>query len=182
MGSAKRQIEITEFFSKEQERLRKYIRSRLTDMSEMDIEDLLQDLFLNLFNKADISLHIENLAAYIYRSIQNRIIDYLRKKNKALSLDEIIAPGEGSVSALGDMIADPRADVEKRLIQQELYDTIFAAINKLESKQKAVWIATEIENYSFRELSLLWEEPIGTLLARKHRALKNLQVALKDYK
>jgi RNA polymerase sigma factor (sigma-70 family) len=182
MALAQRQTEIADFFSKEQERLRNYIRSRLTDMSEMDIEDLLQDLFFNLFNKADISLHIENLAAYIYRSIQNRIIDYLRKKNKALSLDEIIATNEGSVSALGEMIADPRADVEKRLIQQELHDKIFAAINKLESKQKAVWIATEIENYSFRELSLLWDEPIGTLLARKHRALKNLQAALKDYK
>jgi DNA-directed RNA polymerase specialized sigma24 family protein len=51
---------------------------------------------------------------------------------------------------------------------------------KLEPKQRAVWIATEIEGYTFKELAAKWEEPIGTLLSRKSRATKILRKLLKD--
>ncbi len=180
MALMERQIEIVDFFAKEQNHLHDYVRSRLTDISEMDIEDLLQDLFINLFNKADISLHIENLAAYVYRSVQNRIIDYLRKKKKTTSLDEMINQTDGRT--LNDTMSDPSADVEKSLDRQELYEKLYEAINALEPKQRAVWIATELEEHSFNELAQMWDEPIGTLLARKHRAVKKLQALLKDYR
>jgi RNA polymerase sigma factor (sigma-70 family) len=180
MALMERQAEIIDFFSKEQDHLHDYVRSRLTDISEMDIEDLLQDLFINLFNKADISLHIENLAAYIYRSIQNRIIDYLRKKKKTTSLDEIVLQADGKT--LNDKISDPNSDVEKTMDRQELQEKLYEAINNLEPKQRAVWIATEIEDCTFSELSQMWGEPMGTLLARKHRAVKKLQEALKDFR
>jgi RNA polymerase sigma factor (sigma-70 family) len=178
MSLIERQTEITVFFTKEQERLRNYIRSRLVNMTEMDIEDLLQDLFLNLFNKADISIHIENLAAYIYRSIQNRLIDYLRKKGKTVSLEENTNDGK----ALADLLFDPNYDVDKEFSNRELRSKLYDAVHGLEPKQRAVWIATEIEDYSFRELSVKWDEPIGTLLSRKHRAVQSLQTALKDFK
>jgi RNA polymerase sigma factor (sigma-70 family) len=180
MGLKQRQSEIVEFFAKERDHLHNYVRSRLVDMSEMDIEDLLQDLFLNLFNKADISLHIENLTAYIYRSIQNRIIDYLRKKKKTLSMEEFSAYTDSKT--LNDRLFDPHSDVEEKMAQQELHQKLYEAVNSLKPKQRAVWIATEIEERSFRELSLTWNEPMGTLLARKHRATKILQEALKDFR
>jgi RNA polymerase sigma factor (sigma-70 family) len=180
MALMERQTEIVDFFAKEQDHLHSYVRSRLVDISEMDIEDLLQDLFVNLFNKADISLHIENLAAYVYRSVQNRLIDYLRKKKKTLSLDEISVHADGRF--LSDKFFDPNSDVEKALAQKELRQELYEAINGLEPKQRAIWIATEVEEYSFRELSLKWGEPVGTLLARKHRAAKKLQTSLKDFR
>jgi RNA polymerase sigma factor, sigma-70 family len=180
MALKKRQNEIVNFFTTEREHLHGYVRSRLTDISEMDIEDLLQDLFINLFNKADISLHIENLAAYVYRSIQNRIIDYLRKKQKTLSLDDMITNTEGRT--ITDTLFDPNSNVENQFTRQELRQKLYEAVNHLEPKQRAVWIATEIEEYSFNELSLRWDEPIGTLLSRKHRAVKNLQAALAEFR
>jgi len=39
-------------------------------------------------------------------------------------------------------------------------------------------IATEFDGRSFRELSEAWEIPIGTLLARKSRALRKVKDAL----
>ncbi len=57
---------------------------------------------------------------------------------------------------------------------------MFQALDELEPKQRAAWIATEIDGYTFRELAEEWGEPIGTLLARKHRATNALQKALKD--
>jgi DNA-directed RNA polymerase specialized sigma24 family protein len=43
-----------------------------------------------------------------------------------------------------------------------------------------VWIATEIDGYTFRELSKEWGLPMGTLLVRKHRAVAALQKELRD--
>lgn len=46
--------------------------------------------------------------------------------------------------------------------------------------QRAVWVATKIDGYSFKELSVKWQEPIGTLLARKSRATTKLRKLLQD--
>lgn len=44
----------------------------------MDIEDVIGDIMLNLFNKADVTARVENLAAYIYRTLYNKAIDGLK--------------------------------------------------------------------------------------------------------
>ena len=54
------------------------------------------------------------------------------------------------------------------------------AIGKLEPRQRAVLIATELKGKSFRDLSEEWGEPMGTLLSRKSRAVKNLKSMLRE--
>ena len=44
--------------------------------------------------------------------------------------------------------------------------------------QKAIVIETEFEGRSFRELADEWNIPIGTLLARKSRALQKIRKEL----
>ena len=55
------------------------------------------------------------------------------------------------------------------------------AIGRLEPRQRAVFIATELNGMSFRVLSEQWHEPLGTLLSRKSRAVKALRGMLKDF-
>ncbi len=81
---------------------------------------------------------------------------------------------------LGDYLPDPGADIETLLARQDLRERLYAAISQLPPKQRAVWIATEIAGHTFAELSEQWDEPLGTLLARKHRATKTLQALLND--
>ena len=45
---------------------------------------------------------------------------------------------------------------------------------------RAVLIATELKGKSFRELSEEWDEPMGTLLSRKSRAVKTLRKLLEE--
>lgn len=54
------------------------------------------------------------------------------------------------------------------------------ALDVLDPKQRAVFLATELDGKSFKELSALWDEPIGTLLSRKSRAVKALKKMLND--
>jgi len=57
-------------------------------------------------------------------------------------------------------------------------------MDRLNINERAVVIATEIEGFTFKELSEMWDVPLGTLLAQKSRALAKLResLPLKEYK
>ncbi|WP_378954951.1 RNA polymerase sigma factor [Pelosinus sp. sgz500959] len=171
------QKDIVEIITNERNRFLQYVRRKITDISEMDAEDIVADVIFNVYNKVDLQYHIENVLAYMYRSIKNRMTDYLRQSSKQISLDKM---DEASGITILETLIDTHADIEMNLQQTELRDQLYAAVMKLEPKQRAVWIATEIEGYTFKELSEKWGEPIGTLLSRKSRAGKVLKKILKD--
>ena len=156
----------SQFFQKEYFRLVRYVRRLIDDAADRDAEDIVQDVILSIFDKADVTIPIENLAAYVYRSLRNKVIDIFRKREEILSLS--------------DVIGDARSDTERVVERKELMDFVFRAIDSLPDVQRAVFIATEIEGWSFRELSEEWEIPIGTLLARKSRALQHIRKKLTE--
>lgn len=155
---------LSDFFQKEYHRLVRYVRCLIDDAADRDAEDIVQDVMLSIFDKADVTIPIENLAAYVYRSLRNRVIDIFRKKEDVLSLS--------------DVISDTRYDTEQEVERKELMDNVFWAIDSLPDEQRAALIATEFEGWSFRELSEEWDIPIGTLLARKSRALQQIRKKL----
>jgi RNA polymerase sigma-70 factor (ECF subfamily) len=155
---------LTDFFRRERLRLVRYVRSLIEDAGDRDAEDIVQDVMLSIFDKADVTIPIENLAAYVYQSLRNKVVDIFRKKKDVMSLEEVIYEA-GS---------DPARTVEKK----ELIEHVFNAMDLLPPEQRAIMIATEFEGRSYRELSEEWNVPMGTLLARKSRALNKIKQEL----
>jgi len=152
---------MSEFVRTEYSRLVRFVRRRIDDAADREAEDIVQDVILNLFDRADFTDPIENLSAYIYRALRNRITDFFRKKREQMSL--------------ADLIKSPYDDVASFFEEKELREQIFKALGHLSDEQRAVVIATEFENRSYRDLSREWQVPIGTLLARKSRALQKIK-------
>lgn len=166
------------FFSTQYRKLVRSFRARYADLSEMEVEDIVSDLMADLFNRADIAEQVENIGAYLYRSIQNRAIDYLRRRKRTVSLD---ATAEGEEDGAGmKSVPEPWYDAEAEHDATEIRQRLVKALDELEPNQRAVWIATELDGYSFRDLSEQWNLPLGTLLARKHRAVAALRKKLQD--
>jgi RNA polymerase sigma factor (sigma-70 family) len=155
---------LTDFFRRERLRLVRYVRSLIEDAGDRDAEDIVQDVMLSIFDKADVTIPIENLAAYVYQSLRNKVVDIFRKKKDVVSLEEVVYEAG----------CDPARAVEK----EELVEHIFSAMDFLPPEQRAVLIATEFEGRSYRELSEEWNVPMGTLLARKSRALNKIKQEL----
>lgn len=169
---------LTYFFQDEYHKLVNFVRKRINDTSDRNAEDVVQDVFLHLFDKADITTPIDNFAGYIYRSLRNKIIDLFRRKETNISLE---TNGSDKTSfSIKDILRDERVDIVGEAEKEELHHILYEAIDKLEPKDKVIIIATEFEDYSFKELAQEWDEPLGTLLARKSRALKKLRNFLKD--
>lgn len=167
---------ITEVIEQERAKFVAFVRRKAMDLSQMDAEDLVEDVLYNVWNRVDLTTPIEHLLAYLYTAFVNRIIDYRRRRRPTVSLEA----GNEEEEPLGDYLPDPNADVETLFARQDLRERLYAAISQLPPKQRAVWIATEVAGHTFAELSAQWGEPLGTLLARKHRATKTLQALLND--
>ena len=142
----------------------RYVRHLIDDAADRDAEDIVQDVMLSIFDKADVTIPIENLAAYVYRSLRNKVIDVFRKKKDVVSLS--------------DVISEANYETEREVERKELMDFVFRAVDSLPPGQRGILIATEFEGRSFRELSEEWQIPIGTLLARKSRALQHIREKL----
>jgi RNA polymerase sigma factor (sigma-70 family) len=170
------------FFENESKKLNNYVRRKIQSINDMDAEDIVADVMLNLFKKSDILVHVENLAAYVYRSLYYKIIDYQRSNNRTRTISLQSSLDENGEDLLIELLTDNAASVSNEAERKEFFTILSQAVSSLDTKQRAVFIATELEGKSYKELSLQWNEPIGTLLSRKSRAMKALQILLKDYK
>ncbi len=167
----KAKSEAAGFFTKEYSKLKNFIRSYISDQSDWDAEDIIQDVALNIFSRVDFETPLENLAGYIYRAISNKIIDLQRSKTrkKQTSMEEIKDP-----EIVKEYISqiDEHHDPEFR---EFMLDKVFEAMEKLKPEFQGIIWATEFEGKTFQELSQELETPVGTLLSRKHRAIAALQ-------
>ena len=166
------------FFTRDGEKLVRFVKSRARRISEMDAEDIVADVMLSMVSKFETNGPVENIAAYAYRSIRNRIADYERGRQKTTSLDDM-ADEDGELPLLS-MLAANNDEPFQQEEQAERLKKLTDAIGELEPRQRAVLIATELKGKSFRDLSEEWGEPMGTLLSRKSRAVKTLRKLLED--
>ena len=166
------------FFTRDGEKMVRFVKSRARRISEMDAEDIVADVMLSMVSKFETNGPVENIAAYAYRSIRNRIADYERGRQKTTSLDDM-ADEDGELPLLSMLAANTDEPFQQEE-QAERLKRLADAIGKLEPRQRAVLIATELKGKSFRDLSEEWGEPMGTLLSRKSRAVKTLKALLSE--
>ena len=164
------------FYREERGRMAGYVRRLVQGMSEADEEDIIQDVMLNVWSAADVTLPIGRLSSYIYQSLKNRVIDLSRKRTADISLDAH-AGGEGADTLL-DLLADARYDIAGGSQRQEMSDLLFDALDTLRRGEREIIVMTEFEDRSFAECAEIFGEPVGTLLSRKSRALKKVRVLL----
>jgi RNA polymerase sigma factor (sigma-70 family) len=170
---------IGEIFVREKSRFLGFIQRRLYDLSEMDADDILSEVTYNLLRRSDVIGEVENLSAYVYRSLSNRITDHQRQSVPQVAAVEVADPSDPAQPLLPP---DSRPLPDQNLENAELGERLFQAINELSPPERDVWIATEIDGRTFRELAEESDEPIGTLLSRKSRATEKLRQLLFDYK
>ena len=157
----------------EREKLIGYVHRFIDDTAERDGEDIVQEVALNIFNRADITIPIENVAAYVYQALRNKVIDYLRKRRDMVSLDDGWMDDEETT--LLQTLPDPQTDGMHGLSWMEARENLFKVLSVLNDEQRAILIATDLEGKTFQELSEEWVIPLGTLLARKSRAHQKIK-------
>lgn len=175
MAPESRKSTIAAFFRDEYARMVAFVRSRIEDAADRDGEDIVQDVMESVFSLADFTVPLDDLASYVYRSLKNRVIDAMRRRKRQVSLDMPVGEDDAT---LADFLADARYDAVRESDKREMRDRLFAAIDSLGADQRAIILLTEFEGRTFAEVSAETGVPIGTLLARKSRAMKRIRELL----
>lgn len=161
-------LQISEVVTREQSRLRDFIRRRVPDGA--DVEDVLQDVFSRLVEANRLLMPIEHVTGWLFTVARNRITDLFRKsrddEEEELELDELLASDDTEPDAL--------------FAQRALVDELEAAIAELPEEQRAVFIAHELEGRSFKSIAEETGVGINTLLSRKRYAVLRLRERLKE--
>ncbi len=160
------------FIKSERQRFIRYVRSLLRETADMDAEDVVHDVLVKILEKADSTPPLENLGAYVYRSLKNRVIDYMRTRKSNLSLD---GDRDAESAKLIDLLYDLKPNAMEVLQTEEGKKELFEALEALSQMERDVIIAHEFEGIPFKELSQVWEVPQNTLLSHKSRAIKKLK-------
>jgi RNA polymerase sigma factor (sigma-70 family) len=169
---------LIDFWTVKRGRLVRYVRGLIGDAADRDGEDVVQDVLESILRQLDVNRPIEDLEAYVYQALRNRVTDLFRKKRDMTSIDA--ATDDDAELSVLSLLSDTSASAFDEMYSMEVRYRIFEAVEALNDDEKAVVIETELNGRTFRELAEEWGVPLGTLLSRKSRALAKIADALAD--
>lgn len=159
------------FFKDEYDELRHYVRSRVSESASKDAEDIIQDVAYNLFAGASGYGPISNVAGFVYRSVKNKIVDVLRRKQPE---HHDVLDYEWAWQEFAELMYSSDTEVSPKLVEE-----LKAALKQLPKADFQILMAIDFEGYRFKEIAKETGIPEGTLMSRRHRALSKLQKQLK---
>jgi RNA polymerase sigma factor (sigma-70 family) len=154
-------------------------------VNRADVEDMLQDLFIELVVANRAARKIEDVGAWLFRAARNRIVDAFRKQtSRPRDAGPAAVPGDDWLSLLS-MLPDPGAGPDAAYARAVIESQLVEALGDLPIEQREVFLAHEIDGESFAQISARTGVGINTLLGRKQYAVrklrKTLETTYRDY-
>jgi RNA polymerase sigma-70 factor (ECF subfamily) len=136
-------------------------------------EDVVQDAILRALSYF-ASYKGGDARAWLLRIVRNSayVVLAARRRNSATSLDDagLTADGEHIVME----IADPADDPEATLARSEGFAKLDQALAALPAELRECLVLHELEELSYKEVALITDVPIGTVMSRLWRARQAL--------
>jgi RNA polymerase sigma-70 factor, ECF subfamily len=132
-------------------------------------EDIVQDIFLKLWKNKHRIEAIDNYKGYLYRSVTNASIDYLKQNKNTIPV------------AAQREIVSPASNGEKQMMEKELAVKIEKALLSLPPKCRAIFVLSRHEGMKYREIAEYLEISVKTVENQMGIALGKLREELKPY-
>ena len=149
--------------------------------SDADAEEVVQDVFLSLFEKIATLEERATLATWLYRVTTNAALARRRGKRLELevSLEDQLPTFKEDGHRTGErsfLLADWSASAEEGLVSGETHAMVRRAIDPLPPHYRAVVVLRDIEELSNEEAAEVLGEPVSAIKSRLHRA----RIALRE--
>jgi RNA polymerase sigma-70 factor, ECF subfamily len=141
-------------------------------------EEIVEEFFCYFWSNANKIIINSSLSGYIYMSIHNRCLKYLRQekvRHKYLESGHYIFTDK----ELLDNVSDDYPDAN--LVSKELEDTITEAIKSLPEQCRIIFGLSRFDNLSYLEISVKLGISVNTVKTQMGRALQKMRIKLKDY-
>jgi RNA polymerase sigma-70 factor (ECF subfamily) len=133
--------------------------------------DIVHQVFIKFWEKREEMEPDQRLKSYLFTSVHNRCLNYLRDRKKFVQSD---LPAD--YAALNQYVEDPL-----RMEEEELRSQIDAAIEALPEKTREVFILSRFEDLKYKEIAERLDISVKTVENQMGRALRMLREKLGDY-
>lgn len=144
-----------------------------------DAENIVQDIFLKLWENNDLISFTGNINAYLFTIVKNRCIDFLRKEyqvdNRNCSLSEV------ERKELEFKLYSLQQFDENNFSLAEIENIIHQAVDSLPPRCREIFLLSRMEGLKHKEIAERLDISVNTVEGQINIALRKLKVALKDY-
>ena len=174
-------MKIDETVREEGGRLLGFIRKLVHDKA--DAEDIMQDVFNQLAISYDDIRSVDKISGWLFRVARNKITDKFRKKKPEIfsQLKFKNDFNEGEPTGLEQLIPDLSHLPDEDYLRDVIWQTIETALEKMPAAQRDVFIKHELEQKSYKEMEVIFNENINSLLSRKRYAIQFLRKELETF-
>ncbi len=150
--------------------------------NESDAEEVVQDVFLAVFQKAFTFKGDSALYSWIYRICVNACLMRLRgkKRSETVSIEEFL-PVFTADGRHASVVGDWSKEVERKMLDKELGDVIRKFTDKLSEKYRVVFVLSDVEGLSNEETAQILGLSVPAVKSRLHRARLYLRERIGRY-
>lgn len=146
---------------------------------EEDAENIVQDVFTELWEKREMLSMPINLIAYLFTTIKNKCLNHLRHKTIVNETANLLQ--EEYFLTLRMNLNSLEAFDQNLFSEQDIEQIITKALNTLSPKCKEIFIMSKIEGKKQKQIAAELNISINTVETQIGIAYKKLRVELKNY-
>jgi len=141
-----------------------------------DAEDVSQEVFVKVFLSIKNFRGLSSFKTWLRKLTINTCIDKLRIKSKTINKKISLETLEEGYEVV---FTDLNHNIERDFFSKETVKEVLNIIVNLEESYRVPLILRDLQDYSYREISLLIKKPIGTVKTNIHRARKIIKDKMK---
>jgi RNA polymerase sigma factor (sigma-70 family) len=146
---------------------------------EEDASDLVQDAYEKAYRSLDGYQKGTNAKAWLFRILKNTFINNYRKAVKMPMIpdfDQLVADHESDEEGFRSL-----ALVNDNDFDVHMGDEITLALNDLPAPYREILLLSDIEDFSYEDIAISLDIPIGTVRSRLFRARNLMKEKLYEY-
>ncbi len=133
-------------------------------------EEIVQNIFCRLWEKEEHILIRESIAGYLYRSVYNESLNYLKHLKVREAYQSYAMQQEHAVN-----------NTSQQLELKELEGRLEKALNELPEKCRTIFQMSRFEELRYQEIADRLDLPVKTIENQMGKALKLLRIKLADF-
>lgn len=144
-----------------------------------DAENIVQDVFVGLWERKDSLEYIENMNAYLYKLTKNKCLDHLKHK---ISQEKYVANTQFNHEQEFNLKLQSLENFDVDVASEENMEKIIMdAIHTLPGKCREIFLLSRYEGLKYKEISEHLNLSVNTVETQMGIALKKLREKLKTY-
>lgn len=138
---------------------------------EEQAKDIVQEVFVKIWNNRGNGTHMSSLAGYMYQSVRNLCLNIFARKKVQQSY----------LNSLGNLLEAHTSGTDYRIREKEIASLITEEINRLPSKMRQIFLMSRLEEKSYKQIAASLDVSEETVRTQIKRALKQLKSRLHNF-